>query len=148
METEAAAAPEPKIDLEVLRHLHETERKSSWDAANLLAKGTGFYLAISASVLTYILTRTPPPPFPRRIAAAGLVVTVLFAIALAAGSQALIKQGTVVQQLTRKLSEALPAGTVPIGFPQGTRRVSKVLALCTFGLLMLLTCYFIWLMRA
>src|SRR5579872_7610863 len=89
-----------KPDSEVLRHLHETERKNYWEAANLLAKGLGFYLAISAAVLTYILTKELPKDFSnwfrKGIAATGFLVTLFWVIAFLRGVGGLFRQAEIV----------------------------------------------------
>ena len=94
-------------NLDVLKHLHETQRKDYWDALNICSKAMTFYLAIAAGVLGYIFTKELDPPLPRDIAVAGLVISGLFLVSLVAGVRGVLRQLARVVHLENALVAAL-----------------------------------------
>lgn len=115
-------------NLDLLKHLHEWERKNYWDAVNVFSKAMTFYLAIAAAVLGYLLTRELQPPLPRDIAWAGLIISTGFLIAFTVGVQGVLRQLARVRQLDVAVAAALEQSEVGPGLHDEWRRVVVVMA--------------------
>jgi len=122
---------ESASDIDLLKHLHEWERKNYWDAVNVFSKAMTFYLAIAAAVLGYLLTRDLPPPFPRDIAWAGLIISVAFLVALVTGVIGVLRQLDRLRQLDVAVTGALQRVQVGPGMHADWRQVVVVMATCS-----------------
>ena len=63
-----------------LKFIFESQQKTFWESANLLAKGMAFYLAITAGLVGYALTRELPMPLPRLTLSIATGTSLLFSV--------------------------------------------------------------------
>lgn len=101
--TEASIGSHRELNQGTLRFLHQTKQRAYWETANLTAKGIAFYLAVTAALLSYILTQRLEPNLTRLLLWGALTISLAVFAALGACAWLLFRQATALEALTQAL---------------------------------------------
>lgn len=93
--------------LENLRHLHQTYHQLYWHSADSLAKVWSFYLAITATLVGYVVSREIADNLTPGILAGAVVVTVLSVVFFGAWAWGLRRITILLRHITERLDGTL-----------------------------------------